>query len=46
MASRWYKWCPNKCGKSVCFQGQKEDGKNYECERCNAVFTKEELGLK
>ena len=36
-------WCPDeKCGKAVYYCGSRYEIK-YQCQRCNKVFTKDEL---
>ena len=42
--SKYRKWCPNGCGKSVTrYPSGKAVRPEYKCERCNEWFCKKEV---
>lgn len=49
LGNKTYKWCPNKCGKSVYYLasglqiGRKPIRRCWICHRCKAIFTDKDL---
>lgn len=42
MLGRRYRWCPNGCGKKVCFRC-KNDEKGFYCIKCGKKVNKEDI---